>query len=198
MQPYPRVAAWTETFDNQWNGSQMELTFVETNRFLLRRLTSADVSDRYLSWFNPETARMGIAAARNAVSLDDLRAFIEARQSRSDILFLGVFVKGTGEHIGNLKFEPINAGERFAVFGILIGEKAWWGKGVTSEVLPPVARYLRDSLQIEELILGVMKDNLLAKRSYEKVGFRCRASRRIVIDPAMHDAMVWRFEESPP
>jgi RimJ/RimL family protein N-acetyltransferase len=171
---------------------------IETERFTLRPLCPEDVNDRYRSWFNPETARMGIAAARRQPSLQDLRDFITARAGRPEVLFLGIFARESGEHVGNVKYEPIDREQGYAVMGILIGERDWWGRGVTAEVLRATARLLRDHHGIQEIVLGVMQDNLLAKRSYEKVGFRPRHTDRIRIDPSLHEAMVWRLDEIAP
>jgi RimJ/RimL family protein N-acetyltransferase len=169
---------------------------LETARFHLRSLTVDDVSERYRSWFNADTARMGIASARHTPSLQELRDFIAARADRPDVVFLGIFAKESGEHIGNIKYEPIDRERRYAVMGILVGEKPWWGKGVTAEVLRATASWLAEQCGTQEIVLGVMKDNLLARRSYEKVGFRARPTDRIRIDPRIHDAMVWRLDEN--
>jgi RimJ/RimL family protein N-acetyltransferase len=171
---------------------------LETPRFHLRSLAIEDVNERYRSWFNPETARMGIASARREQTLQDLRDFIAERVDRPDVLFLGIFDKQSGEHVGNIKYEPINRDEGYAVMGILVGEKAWWGKGVTAEVLRATARWLAAHCGTREIVLGVMKDNLPARRSYEKVGFRPSQTERIRIDPRIHEAMVWRLDEVGP
>jgi len=173
------------------------ITF-ETERFNMRPLTIDDVTTRYQSWFSPETARMGIASARRQPTLEDLRTFIDERVGRPDVLFLGIFVKESGEHIGNLKYEPIDPKNGYSVMGILIGQQEWWGQGITSEVVCPSARWLRSRHGIREIVLGVMKDNLLARRAYEKIGFRLRQTDRIRIDPKIHEAMVWCFAESSP
>jgi len=171
---------------------------LDTPRFRLRSLTVDDVNERYRSWFNADTARMGIASARRPPTPEELRDFIAERAGRPDVLFLGIFAKQGGEHIGNIKYEPIDRKQRYAVMGILIGEKQWWGKGVTAEVLRATAAWLAEHCGTQEIVLGVMKDNLPARRSYEKVGFRRRDTGRIRIDPRIHDAMVWRLDEIAP
>jgi [ribosomal protein S5]-alanine N-acetyltransferase len=176
----------------------MEGISIESERFLLRSLAPRDVSERYRSWLNPETARMGIASASRQHTLEELREFIAQRVPREDVVFLGIFVRESGEHIGNIKYEPISRAEGYAVVGILIGERDWWGRGVTAEVLRATARWLCHHCGIREIVLGVMKTNLAARRSYEKVGFRVRQTDRIRIDPGIHEAMTWRLEEAAP
>ncbi len=168
----------------------------DTQRFALRSLTTEDVSARYQSWFNAEIASMGVSSARRQPSLDELRAFVGEREDREDVLFLGIFTKADGTHIGNLKYEPISRDGGYAVLGILIGDKAWWGKGVATEVLRPTAHWLRERYGIREIVLGVMKDNALALRGYEKVGFRAEPSPYIKYDVTLHECMVWHLDES--
>jgi RimJ/RimL family protein N-acetyltransferase len=165
---------------------------IETRRFLLRRLTPDDASERYRSWFNEDTARMGIVAARRPQTLESLREFIAARANRADVLFLGIFVKATGLHIGNIKYEPLDRAAGYAVMGILIGEPDWWARGAAAEVIEASGRWLRDHAGIEEIVLGVAKDNVRARRSYEKVGFRACDTGRIEVDPGLNQTMVWR------
>ena len=174
-----------------------DVTF-ETERLLLRSLEPDDASEQYRSWFNPEIAAMGVRTARRQPSIEELRTFIAERLDRDDVLFLGIFDKAGSSHIGNIKYEPIDSQRAFAVMGILLGEKAWWGKGVAAEVLFPTARWVRQRYGVREIALGVMKDNALARRGYEKVGFRVEPSQHITIDPTRHESMVWHLDEVTP
>lgn len=168
----------------------------ETTRLRLRCLTPDDATERYQSWFNPEIGAMGVRSARTRPSIEELRTFIAERLDRPDVLFLGIFEKAGGTHVGNIKYEPINAAARYAMMGILIGDKKWWGRGVAAEVLVETAGWLKQEYGIREIVLGVMKNNMLARRAYEKVGFRVEASPRIRIDAEQHESMVWHLDEA--
>jgi RimJ/RimL family protein N-acetyltransferase len=144
---------------------------IATDRFLLRPLVPADVTERYCAWLDDEQARAYISAARARHTVEDLRAYVAARASREDVLFLGIFEQGGGAHVGNIKYEPISAAEHYAVMGILIGEPAWRGKGAAEEVIRASAHHLRDRRGIEMIYLGVHKTHLAAQKSYEKAGF---------------------------
>ena len=149
---------------------------IETPRFQLRELTLEDVTERYLGWFRDDEAESRIASAGATRTLSDLTAFVAARLERDDVLFLGIFDRTTGAHIGNLKYEPVNAAEGYAIMGILIGEPAYRGRGVAAEVLAASARWLRDRRQITQIVLGVSTDNERAIRSYQSAGFVIEAS----------------------
>jgi RimJ/RimL family protein N-acetyltransferase len=144
---------------------------LETPRFQLRELTLEDVTERYLGWFRDPEAARHIASAGDTQALSDLRSYVAGRLNRDDVLFLGIFDRTTGEHVGNLKYEPVNAAEGYAIMGILIGEPAYRGRGVAAEVLAASARWLRDRRQIRQIVLGVSVDNERAIRGYQSAGF---------------------------
>lgn len=149
--------------------SQVEIV---TERFLLRPLAEHDVSQRYLGWLSDLEARKFItAAAATTQKLSDLRQYVLERIGRNDILFLGIFEKANGLHIGNIKYEPVNSVLGYAIMGILIGDSAYRGKGVTAEVLKASGKWLKENRKISQILLGVSKANHAAIRAYEKTGF---------------------------
>jgi len=102
---------------------------IRTERFLLRELTEGDVTQRYLDWLSdPESGRF-IAAAATVRKLSDLRQYVRERTGQSNILFLGIFEKASGLHIGNIKYEPVNSDSGCAIMGMLIGDPAYRNKG---------------------------------------------------------------------
>lgn len=144
----------------------------ETRRFVLRRLTVSDVTDRYLGWLQDQRANRFIVTASATPDLGTLGSYVAERENRSDVLFLGIFVKGTGSHIGNIKFEPIDKDASSATMGILIGDDEWRGKGVATEVLEGCAGWLFENHGISKLELGVDEDNVAGIKAYVRAGFR--------------------------
>ncbi len=163
---------------------------INSARFVLRSLCEHDASERYLGWLSDAATARFIISAGTAKDLSELKAYLRERCERPDILFLGIFERGSGLHIGNIKYEPIDVHNRYAVMGILIGEAAWRGKGVAGEVIATSAEWMRDSLGICEIVLGVEVDNLAAIAAYENCGFKIQASNRIKIAPGKTVAMV--------
>ncbi len=139
-----------------------------TNRFILKPLTLSDVTDRYAGWLNdPSTSQfISVKLARA-----NLEKYVGERLNREDILFLGIFNKIDGLHIGNIKYEPIDSQKGFAVMGILIGEAFWRGKSVASEVILASAFWLNENKKINQIVLGVSNLNFAAIRAYQKIGF---------------------------
>ena len=144
---------------------------IKTDRFLLRPLTVEDATPQYASWLDVQSKQGFIVSAKQKNSVKRVREYIQEREKNSDILFLGIFTHDGACHIGNIKYEPINRTLKYAVMGIMIGEKEWQGIGVASEVILASGVFLRQSHGIEEIVLGVDTNNTPAIRAYEKAGF---------------------------
>ena len=145
---------------------------INTERFQLKTLTVDDATEEYLSWFS-SSKEVGeyIAYAKTNADINKLRQYVKEREDREDVLFLGIFTD-SGQHIGNIKYEPINLIDQSATMGILIGNKEWRGKGVATEVIKDSGKYLKENYKIKYIDLGVNKDNIAAVSAYKKMKFK--------------------------
>jgi RimJ/RimL family protein N-acetyltransferase len=145
---------------------------INTERFQLKTLTTKDVTEKYLSWFN-ESKNVGqyISFAQKKVNINDLIQYVKDRENRKYILFLAIFTN-FGQHIGNIKYEPINFKDESATMGILIGDREWRGKGVASEVIRASSKYLKENYGVKNIELGVDKNNTPAITAYKKMQFK--------------------------
>ena len=144
---------------------------INTKRFQLKPLTIEDVTEQYLSWFREsEEVEKYIHFAKKEPDLDELVRYVGDRESRADVLFLGIFVD-SNQHIGNVKYEPINLKNKTATMGILIGEKEWRGKGVAPEVVKASSEHLSKTYGIRYIDLGVERSNMPAVSAYKKMKF---------------------------
>jgi ribosomal-protein-alanine N-acetyltransferase len=158
-----------------------------TDRIILRSLVEADVSERYLGWFsNTNGPKDFIVSAPKMKLLSDLLFYVQERVNRKDVVFLGIFNRDNGLHIGNIKYEPINFELGYAVMGILIGDSEYRGKGIATEALMASAEWLKQKLSIEKILLSVEGDHESAIRAYLKAGFKMEESPFIInSDPAI-------------
>jgi [ribosomal protein S5]-alanine N-acetyltransferase len=152
--------------------------FAEGSLVLLRPLERTDLNERYLNWLNdPEVTRYtetGIFPS----SAEDLDNYYRSMSgSRNDVL-LAVEDKQSGKHIGNVKLGPIHWLHRSATFGILIGEKEFWGKGVGLEATRLMVEYGFERLNLHRIDLGVFAEHVAAVRCYEQAGFKLEGRLR--------------------
>lgn len=172
----------------------MSPTTIETPRFTLRTLTLEDATDRYSRWFEDPVVAEHIAGAKSSYDIDSLRDYIAKKTAQNNVLFLGIFVKASDLHIGNLKFEPVDIKKHHAVLGIMVGDPYWRGKGVAAEVIKAAGHWLNQTLGISELALGVAKSNLAAQKAYRKTGFVCGCRDYLPIDATTTLSMIKTIE----
>ncbi len=143
---------------------------IESRRIYLRILTVDDASDKYCSWINDSDVNKYLVSKR--ITKEDLKIYIDEKYNQPGCLFFGIFLKENGEHIGNIKLEPIDFKKKIATLGMLIGVKNYWGKGYATETLKMLINYSFNILDLEEINLGLLKQNIGALKAYEKSGFK--------------------------
>lgn len=142
---------------------------IDGERVYLRLLTEMNASDKYAGWLSDPTVNEYLET--RSASIEDLKQYIREKNSSDTAQLFGIFLQKTDEHLGNVKLEPIDLVSKTATMGILIGEKTWWGKGIATEVTNVIVSYAFYTLQLDEVNLGVIANNLAARRVYEKCGF---------------------------
>jgi RimJ/RimL family protein N-acetyltransferase len=136
----------------------------------LKKLSVKNASEKYASWLNDKEVNKFLQTRETTVS--ELKKYIKKHLDDPNSLFLGIFDKNNDVHIGNVKLEPIDWQRGRAIFGILVGDKNYWGKGVGTEVTRLVVDYGFNKLGLFEMELGVVANNVRAVHVYEKVGFK--------------------------
>lgn len=144
--------------------------FFKSKRLSYRHLNDSDASDEYVSWFKEKNVRRFIQGSEEFTKKASLRDYIRGHNSKEDSILLGVF-KGL-DHIGNIKYEPIDFKEKVAWLGILIGNESNRSKGFGGEIIESTSLLMKNKLNIKKLKLGVNINNVAAQKSYKKIGFK--------------------------
>ena len=101
-----------------------------------------------------------------------LREYYESASSDRKAAYFAIVDKKTEKHIGNSQIYKIDWRNRICEFGILIGDKDYWGKGICKEALRLLVKYAFTKLNLRKMCIGVVKENAGAVRCYTGVGFR--------------------------
>ncbi len=154
----------------------MQTPFLIGKRIYLRPLGEEDV-ERCLTWINdPEV--ISTLGRKGPISRTLERDWI-LEQYKSEASFsLAIVLQDGDRHIGNCGLHEIEYNNRSAQFGILIGDKAEWGKGYAPEAAGLLLRYGFEELALHRIGLEVYAHNLRAQRAYEKAGFVLEGKRR--------------------
>jgi ribosomal-protein-alanine N-acetyltransferase len=157
--------------------------------FLLR---PEDVGDAYLNWLaDPEINRFleSRFAAHDQASVE---AFVAMMLASESDLFLGIFDRGLGRHVGNIKLGPIDRRHGLGEIGIMIGDRGAWGRGVGTAAIERLAAIARDELGLRKLSAGCYAANAGSRRAFEKAGFAVEGVRpgHYLLDGRPEDAVL--------
>jgi len=156
----------------------MKTPFILGTQIYLRPLEREDLNERYLGWLNDPEANRYLESGIFPYTKDELEKFYEQVTRSPDQIILAIVDKETDQHIGNVKLGPINWVHRKATFGILLGDKQFWGRGIGTEATRLMVEYGFFRLNLRRIELGVYAEHDAAVCSYEKVGFRVEGKFR--------------------
>lgn len=149
---------------------------IESQRLYYKRLGAEHISDDYVKWLNDPEINAFLEVGNNN-NLETLKAYIE-HQYKNEIYFWAIHLKESKKHIGNIKIDPIDLKLNSGEYGIMIGDKTSWGKGLAKEATLRILEYCFEILKLSRITLGVVEDNKNAVRLYKNIGFKIEEIRK--------------------
>ncbi len=134
----------------------------------LRPIRMSDAR-RFVKWLGDKRVNRFIAT-RNVSMKEELK-WIRSLRQKKDNLHFAIDTKD-GIHIGSLDFREIEKRNRHSFFGILIGDKRFWGKGYGTEAMQLLLDYGFKKLKLRRITLWVYAFNARAIALYKKLGFK--------------------------
>ena len=150
---------------------------LQTKRLNLRMMSASDANDDYLGWIHDPAVNQFLEIRHSLpASTHELVGFIECVNNSPDSLLLGIFLRESSRHIGNIKISPVITRHARAELGYLIGDRNSWGKGYASEAIREVARYGIEELGMAKITAGIYETNIGSARTLLKAGFSLEAT----------------------
>lgn len=146
--------------------------FLEGQRINLKSITLEDISDRYIAWLNDEEVIKGLESPPRPYTKQMLTEYIYKMMHEEDTYMLGIHERDSKQHLGNIKLHNFNHISRTCELGIMIGEKAYWGKGIGSEACRMLIDFAFHHLKMRKVWLSVHSNNPGAIELYRKLGFQ--------------------------
>jgi RimJ/RimL family protein N-acetyltransferase len=147
------------------------IPFISGKRLYLRGLTREDLQGPLLFWTNDREVTRYLVRGAFPSNIQQLeRAYGAMVDSRSEVE-LAVVAREGNTHIGVVGLHGMDPIRRAAEFRILIGDKAFWGRGYGTEAARLCLAYAFELLNLHKVFLGVHAGHEAALRAYEKCGF---------------------------
>ena len=149
--------------------------FLETDRLVLRRFTSADADNLVSLDADPDVMRFvtgGIPTSRAEIQNEVLPAFLAYYQRYEGYGFWAAIERATGEFLGWFHFRPRQDSPPGQVeLGYRLRKSAW-GNGYATEGSRALIRKGFTEHGVQRVVAGAMAVNLASRRVMEKAGLK--------------------------
>jgi [ribosomal protein S5]-alanine N-acetyltransferase len=152
------------------------LVELQTDRFKLRSLKPSDASDRWLGWARDSEVMGPLNAPVSNMTRQDLANYIGTSDNNTRYL-IGIFDRVSAIQIGFFMID-VDKIQRRATFNVVIGEKAWWGKGVVNETRGALLDHFFEHRDIQKVCGGPLARNFPAVLNYKAQGWRHEGTLR--------------------
>lgn len=144
---------------------------IETPRLILRTLLDDDVSRTYVDWLNNPEVNRYLETRHGVQTLSSCKDFVQRCNLDKSELLLGVFLRETMAHIGNVKLGFINNIHSRGQLSLFIGDKKLWGQGLAKEIVYSTTQYGFEKAGLERIEAGCYEGNLSSLRVFLSVGY---------------------------
>lgn len=159
----------------------------------LRDLTQDDVTDRYVGWLNDPEVNGALESRFTEQTIDTVRAFVAAHAGRNDVLLLAV-VEADGRHVGNVKVGPLSPHHGTADLGLLIGERAVWGRGYATSAIRQATELAFERLGARKLTASCYSANVGSATAFRRAGWSdegVRPGQFVAADGSVQDQVMF-------
>lgn len=167
---------------DQWKNGTVELFLLEPEH----------VGPAYVHWMADPEVNKHLESRFSVHDASAITAYVETMRNSASTLFLGMKSVELGVHVGNIKLAPIDRHHGLGEIGIMIGERAAWGKGIGSASIALLCDIARDQLGLRKLTAGCYAANKGSEKSFLKAGFHVEGIRpnHFVTDDGFDDLVL--------
>lgn len=144
----------------------------------LRPMTAADTA-KIVTWRNKDFVRRNFIYQKPFTEEGHMTWFREqVKPGRVAQFIICVEKEDAVREVGSVYLRDIDLETRVAEYGVFIGEEEALGRGYGTAAAKLALDYGFRTLHLQKIFLRLLEDNIGAKRSYEKAGFRMLEDRK--------------------
>ncbi|HMS63844.1 MAG TPA: GNAT family protein [Ignavibacteria bacterium] len=150
----------------------MKNPFLTGKKIYLSPLTKDDITEEYINWLNDKEVCRGNSHATFPNNFAKTLSYVESVSDSKTELAFTVRLKKNDLHIGNASFQNINYINRSAEMAIILGNKNYWNKGISTEILELFIEYGFMTLNLNRISTGTPVTNSGGIKICEKNGMK--------------------------
>lgn len=154
----------------------------ETDHIYLRPMEIAD-TDKIVSWRNKDIVRNHFIY-REPFTREGHLNWIRTQIEPGHVVQFIICEKAGNRDVGSIYLRDIDREKKCAEYGVFIGEEDALGKGYGTQAADLILKYAFERLKLKSVFLRVFADNIRARKSYERAGFKLLTNKQetMVID----------------
>jgi len=145
--------------------------FLVTNKAQLRSLDISDAAEFYAWSCDREVTQFSLSAYAYPQSKGDIATWLSGINANTKCVSFGICCGESGKLIGYAGIASISTLNRSGEYFILIGNKAYWGEGIGTEVTKVITDYGFNTLGLHRIELTAYANNPSAIHAYENAGY---------------------------
>lgn len=138
-------------------------------KIYLRPLVAADVTERYVSWFDDPDVTYFLEAKN--IKAEETLEMLASFRTHGDQHLYAVCDMETHQHVGNAKIGWIRWKHGYGDLVTVIGERAAWGKGIGAEAVAMTIRLAFQVYGLRKLTAYIYESNRGSYHAYTRGGF---------------------------
>lgn len=126
----------------------------------------------FYNWFqDEEVIRYSLSIFQKLQTEDQVRDWLTETINDIKTFKQGIFLENTDRLIGYAGICDLSLTNKSGEYFIFIGDKAYWGKGVGTEVTKKVLKIGFEELDLNRIMLTVSEPNIGGVKAYQRAGF---------------------------
>ena len=129
----------------------------------LKEITLSDVNKTYQKWMNDSEIFRFSKQSNKKHSLRQIKEFVlNKKKSKNEFLYkIMIYENKKNKHMGNIKLGPINFENKTADISYFIGEKNYWGQGITTKAIKMIINLAKKKFKLKKLQAGHWEKNIM-------------------------------------
>jgi RimJ/RimL family protein N-acetyltransferase len=150
----------------------MHSVFLQGKSIFLGPLSKREKFSEYVSWLNDQETTLFMSSGKFPATMDALPDYVASYEKNPCGMLLGIFLKSSKKHIGNITLHQIDWRDRHGEIGIMIGDKKQWGKGYGKEAIALVLYHAFNKLNLHKVCAGFIDGNIGSQKAFAALGFK--------------------------
>lgn len=142
----------------------------------LKTIQEDNISKKYINWLNTYEITKFTEQKNFKHNYSNVKNYVKKKFLSKDDLLFGIFYKN--KHVGNIKLGKINWEHKSAEVSFFIGDKKFWGKGITSNSLKKVVSFATNTLNIKKINAGYYENNFGSAKVFSNCNFKVEGIKK--------------------